>query len=116
MQVTVGTADVPKNPDEQHLPLTAPTISIPTESFNPSSGPLVKSYILLFSVKITPEREPALKKRKSNGSTLDNTKLYSEELTNEREKELMKMWNLDVMKCGFVGDCQIPLTCQVCWC
>ncbi|KAK7590161.1 hypothetical protein V9T40_001774 [Parthenolecanium corni] len=28
---------------------------------------------------------------------------------NDGEKELMKMWNLHVMKHGFVGDCQIPL-------
>lgn len=28
---------------------------------------------------------------------------------NEGEKELMKMWNLHVMRHGFVGDCQIPL-------
>ncbi|KAJ8916907.1 hypothetical protein NQ315_013376 [Exocentrus adspersus] len=86
MQVTLGTADVPINPNEEHLPLTAPTISIPTESFNPSSGPLVKSYILLFRVKITPDREveddePALKKRKSNGCLENNTKLYGAELT-----------------------------------
>ncbi|CAH1115739.1 unnamed protein product [Psylliodes chrysocephalus] len=84
MQVTLGTADVPINPDEHHLPLTAPTISIPTESFNPSSGPLVKSYILLFRVKVTPEKdlddEPAAKKRKPNG-TNDNSKLYGAELT-----------------------------------
>lgn len=30
---------------------------------------------------------------------------------NEGEKELMKLWNLHVMKHGFVGDCQIPLAC-----
>lgn len=28
---------------------------------------------------------------------------------NEGEKELMKMWNLHVMKYGYVGDCQIPV-------
>lgn len=28
---------------------------------------------------------------------------------NDGEKEIMKMWNLHVMKEGFVGDCQIPL-------
>lgn len=28
---------------------------------------------------------------------------------NEGEKELIKMWNLHVMKNGYVGDCQIPL-------
>ncbi|KAG5896349.1 hypothetical protein JTB14_005827 [Gonioctena quinquepunctata] len=85
MQVTLGTADVPINPNDQQLPLTAPTISIPTESFNPSSGPLVKSYILLFRVKVTDkdseDDEPALKKRKSNGITDSNTKLYGAELT-----------------------------------
>lgn len=30
---------------------------------------------------------------------------------NEGEKELMKMWNLHVMKHGYVGDCQIGLAC-----
>ncbi|XP_026274785.1 polycomb protein suz12-A isoform X1 [Frankliniella occidentalis] len=30
---------------------------------------------------------------------------------NEGEKELMKMWNLHVMKEGYVGDCQVPLAC-----
>lgn len=32
---------------------------------------------------------------------------------NEGEKELMKMWNLHVMKYGYVGDCQIPLACDM---
>lgn len=32
---------------------------------------------------------------------------------NEGEKELMKMWNLHIMKHGYVGDCQIPLACQM---
>lgn len=32
---------------------------------------------------------------------------------NEGEKELMKMWNLHVMKYNFVGDCQIPVACQM---
>ncbi|KAG8231690.1 hypothetical protein J437_LFUL007465, partial [Ladona fulva] len=32
---------------------------------------------------------------------------------NEGEKELMKMWNLHVMKNGYVGDCQIPLACTM---
>ncbi|KAJ2943672.1 hypothetical protein O0L34_g16785 [Tuta absoluta] len=31
---------------------------------------------------------------------------------NEGEKELMKMWNLHVMKYNYVGDCQIPLACR----
>ncbi|XP_034249349.1 polycomb protein suz12-A isoform X2 [Thrips palmi] len=30
---------------------------------------------------------------------------------NEGEKELMKMWNLHVMKEGYVGDCQVPTAC-----
>ncbi|CAH0546506.1 unnamed protein product [Brassicogethes aeneus] len=85
MQVILGTADVPINPNEDQLPLTAPTISIPTESFNGSSGPLVKSYILLFRVKIgmdkDDEEEPALKKRKSNGVDNNNCKIYGAELT-----------------------------------
>lgn len=32
---------------------------------------------------------------------------------NEGEKELMKMWNLHVMKYNYVGDCQIPIACQM---
>ncbi|XP_044009263.1 polycomb protein suz12-B isoform X2 [Aphidius gifuensis] len=32
---------------------------------------------------------------------------------NEGEKELMKMWNLHVMKHGYVGDCQIPIACHM---
>ncbi|XP_054285941.1 polycomb protein suz12-B-like isoform X2 [Macrosteles quadrilineatus] len=32
---------------------------------------------------------------------------------NEGEKELMKMWNLHVMRHGYVGDCQIPLACNM---
>ncbi|CAL8092411.1 unnamed protein product [Orchesella dallaii] len=31
---------------------------------------------------------------------------------NEGEKELMKLWNLHVMKYNYVGDCQIPLACK----
>jgi len=31
---------------------------------------------------------------------------------NEGEKELMKMWNLHVLKHNYVGDCQIPLACE----
>lgn len=31
---------------------------------------------------------------------------------NEGEKELMKMWNLHVMKEGYVGDCQVPIACS----
>uniref|UniRef100_A0A182S8X4 Uncharacterized protein n=1 Tax=Anopheles maculatus TaxID=74869 RepID=A0A182S8X4_9DIPT len=32
---------------------------------------------------------------------------------NEGEKELMKMWNLHVMKYGYVGDCQIPIALEM---
>ncbi|CAO1436846.1 unnamed protein product [Diamesa tonsa] len=43
------------------------------------------------------------------------TKQMIDEFTdvNEGEKELMKMWNLHVMKYGFVGDCQISLACDL---
>uniref|UniRef100_A0A2M4AK77 Putative polycomb protein suz12 n=1 Tax=Anopheles triannulatus TaxID=58253 RepID=A0A2M4AK77_9DIPT len=39
------------------------------------------------------------------------TKQMIDEFTdvNEGEKEIMKMWNLHVMKYGYVGDCQIPI-------
>lgn len=83
----LGTADVPINPDENNLPLTAPTISIPTESFNSSNGPLVKSYILMFTVKVIHDNdlendEPLIKKRKSCNSLVENNvKIYGAELT-----------------------------------
>lgn len=32
---------------------------------------------------------------------------------NDGEKELMKMWNLHIMKYVFVGDCQIPIACDM---
>uniref|UniRef100_A0A336L0Z7 CSON001913 protein n=1 Tax=Culicoides sonorensis TaxID=179676 RepID=A0A336L0Z7_CULSO len=32
---------------------------------------------------------------------------------NEGEKELMKLWNLHVMRFGYVGDCQIPIACDM---
>ncbi|KAJ3663017.1 hypothetical protein Zmor_007328 [Zophobas morio] len=88
MQISLGTAEIPVNPDDQQIPMTAPTISVSTDSFNPSNGPLAKSYIFLFRVKIHIERansdeeEPALKKRKSNGTTdMMNEKIYGAELT-----------------------------------
>lgn len=42
------------------------------------------------------------------------TQMMIDEFTdvNEGEKELMKMWNLHVMKYGFVGDCQIAYACK----
>jgi hypothetical protein len=48
--MSVGTSEVPINPSEDHPPPKAPTISIPTESFNLSNGHLVKSYVLLLQV------------------------------------------------------------------
>lgn len=43
------------------------------------------------------------------------TQLMIDEFTdvNEGEKELMKMWNLHIMKYGFVGDCQVALACNM---
>jgi len=32
---------------------------------------------------------------------------------NAGEKELMRLWNLHVMKHGFVGDCELPLACEM---
>lgn len=32
---------------------------------------------------------------------------------NEGEKELMKMWNLHIMRNGYVGDIQIPIACEM---
>lgn len=86
MRVTLGTADVPINPNPNELPLTAPTISIPTESFNGPTCPLVKSFTLIFKVKVSTDKEeddePALKRRKSNGlSDNNNVRLYGSELT-----------------------------------
>lgn len=45
----------------------------------------------------------------------NKTMMMIDEFTdvNEGEKELMKMWNLHIMKYGYVGDCQIPLACQM---
>jgi polycomb protein SUZ12 len=42
------------------------------------------------------------------------TSMMIDEFTdvNEGEKELMKMWNLHVLKHNYVGDCQIPLACE----
>jgi hypothetical protein len=48
--MSVGVSEVPINPSEDHPPPKAPTISIPTESFNLSNGHLVKSYVLLLRV------------------------------------------------------------------
>lgn len=94
MQVSCGTAEVLINPSEQDLPPVAPTVSIPTESFNLSNGPLAKSFILLLRVQFLQnpandivinnddDDEPILKKRKSSGNLLfdEESKLYGSEL------------------------------------
>ncbi|ERL90724.1 hypothetical protein D910_08071, partial [Dendroctonus ponderosae] len=86
MQITLGTAEVPINPLDGHMPLTAPTISIPTESFSSGNGPLVKSFMLVFKVKVvvdgepTDTEEPNAKRRKSTNEP-SNMKIYSAELT-----------------------------------
>lgn len=89
MQVSCGTAEVLINPSEQDLPPLAPTVSIPTESFSITNGPLTKSFILLLRVRFVQDKtiisdnddEPVLKKRKSNGNLLfEESKLYGSEL------------------------------------
>ncbi|PNF35214.1 Polycomb protein suz12-B [Cryptotermes secundus] len=93
MQMSVGISEVPINPSEDHPPPKAPTISIPTESFNLSNGHLVKSYVLLLRVSCISngllmsngdgDTEPAQKRRKSSGPVkglLEDTKLFGSEL------------------------------------
>jgi len=43
------------------------------------------------------------------------TQMMIDEFTdvNEGEKEIMKMWNLHIMKFGFIGDCQISEACRL---
>ncbi|CAG0880719.1 unnamed protein product [Darwinula stevensoni] len=43
------------------------------------------------------------------------TQMMIDEFTdvNEGEKDLMKRWNLHVLKHNFVGDCQLPLACEM---
>lgn len=45
----------------------------------------------------------------------NHTKKYIDEFSdvNEGEKEMLKMWNLHVMKHNFVGDSQMPLACEM---
>lgn len=89
MQVSFGTAEVLINPSEQDTPPLAPTVSIPSESFTVSGGPLSKSFILLLRVQFAHEKhplsenedEPVVKKRKSsNGFSFAEPKLYGAEL------------------------------------
>ncbi|XP_066156785.1 polycomb protein SUZ12 [Euwallacea fornicatus] len=87
MQVSIATMDVPVNPFQGHMPFTVPTISIPTTHFDNCNGPLVKSFMLVFKVRLNRDGEkgmvePAAKKRKGNGD--DNgtdIKVFSSELT-----------------------------------
>ncbi|KAK6630889.1 hypothetical protein RUM44_003059 [Polyplax serrata] len=50
VKLYVGTSEVPVNPSEDHPPSKAPTISIPSDSFNSSNGNLIKSYVLYLKV------------------------------------------------------------------
>lgn len=88
MQISCGTAEVLINPSEEDLPPLAPTVTIATESFAISNGPLAKSFILLLRVRFLQDLinvvdgaddEPALKKRKSN-NVFEESKLYGSEL------------------------------------
>lgn len=94
-QVSFGMAEVPINPSDETPPPLASTVSIPTESFSLSNGPLVKSYILLLraqcmstsssTINADNDEEPALKRRKSNSHTVlkqpyETSKLYCSEL------------------------------------
>lgn len=83
MQLSLGVADVPINPPNDNLPSTACTISIPTERFNGMNGPLTKSHILLFRVKVLgkeEEDEPNAKRTKPNEDAF-NPLIYGAELT-----------------------------------
>lgn len=89
MQVSFGTAEVLINPTEQDVAPLAPTVSIPTESFTISGGPLSKSFILLLRIQFSQsknvisenEEEPVLKKRKSSSNfSFEDSKLYGSEL------------------------------------
>lgn len=86
MEASFGTAEVVVNPPEDQLPPLAPTVSVPTEAFALSGGPLAKSYVLLLRVKNMPLQndnldEPATKRRKSNCILpFEESKLYASEL------------------------------------
>lgn len=66
---------------------------------------------------------PVYPKELENDSEGENDPLWLRQKTvqlidefsdvNEGEKELMKLWNLYVMKNGYVGDCQLPLVCDM---
>lgn len=87
MEASFGTSEVVVNPSENQPPPLAPSVSVPTESFSLSEGPLAKSYVLLLRVKnllnycgkLENEEEPLNKKRKSNHN-YDEAKLYASEL------------------------------------
>lgn len=86
MEASFGTSEVIVNPSDDRVPSVVPSVSVPTESFALSGGPLAKSYVLLLRVKKLPnhsnvetDEEPANKKRKSN-HVYDEPKLYAAEL------------------------------------
>ncbi|KAK9885895.1 hypothetical protein WA026_013769 [Henosepilachna vigintioctopunctata] len=86
MQVSLGVAEVPINPVNDQFPSTASTISIPTEKFNTNGGPLTKSHILLFRLKIKTNKEksetdePVCKRNKLD-DLLSEPHIYGAELT-----------------------------------
>lgn len=83
MQVSVGKAEVPINPENDSIPNTASTISISTEKFNSNGGSLAKSHILLFRLKIKDSSridEPESKRIKLENDNV-NFQLYGAELT-----------------------------------
>lgn len=81
MEFSFGTVEVVVNPPDDQLPPLAPTISVRTDAFALSNGPLAKSYVLLLRVRNLPikqdEDEPTTKRRKSN---VEESKLYVSEL------------------------------------
>lgn len=81
MEFSFGTVDVVVNPPEDQLPPLAPTISVRTDTFISSNGPLAKSYVLLLKVRnlqVKEEDEPLNKRRKS--ILMEDSKLYVSEL------------------------------------
>lgn len=88
MEASFGVSEVQVNPSDNNLSIMAPSVSVPTEAFSLSGGPLAKSYVLLLRVKhiitnvilcMENNDEPASKKRKSISST-DSSKIYASEL------------------------------------
>lgn len=83
MEASFGTVEVVVNPPDDQLPPLAPTISVPTEAFASSNGPLAKSYVLLLRVRNLPikldnDDEPLSKRHKT--IMMDESKLYVSEV------------------------------------